>query len=258
MRVPLADLPRGRAVGNALHDVFERAVQQRAFPGLIDTLVPEALVRQGLDSASWATPLATALESAFDVPLVGLGAPTPTLRTLAAGTTFTELTFDFAVASSPDRGVRARQLARVFAEHAGGAVPASYADEIAALDFTPLRGLLNGAIDLVARHGESWVLLDYKSNHLGDATSDYAIAPMTHAMMSHHYILQYHLDLVALHRFLQLRQPAYDYDRHVGGIAYLFVRGMDAAHPGTGVFTDRPPRARIEALDAALRTGEAL
>jgi len=258
MRVPLADLPRGRAVGNALHDVFERAVQQRALPGLVDTLVPDALARQGLDGASWATPLSTALASVFEVPLVGLADPTPTLRTLATGTTFTELTFDFAVASEPDRGVRARQLARAFAEHAGGAVPESYADRIAALNFIPLRGLLNGAIDLVARHGEAWVLLDYKSNHLGDAVADYERAPMTHAMMAHHYVLQYHLYLVALHRFLKLRQPAYDYDRHVGGIAYLFVRGMDVAHPGAGVFTDRPPRARIEALDASLRTGESL
>ncbi len=259
-RVPLADLPRGRAVGNALHDVFERAVQQRAAPGLVATLVSEALARQGLDDAAWSAPLASALESALDVPLVGLGAttPPPTLRALAMGTTFTELTFDFAVASAPGRGVRARQLARAFAEHPGGNVPVSYADGIASLDFTPLRGLLNGAIDLVARHGESWVLLDYKSNHLGDAPSDYSVAPMTHAMQEHHYILQYHLYLVALHRWLRLRQPAYDYDRHVGGIAYLFVRGMDASHAGAGVFTDRPPRARIEALDAALRMGESL
>jgi exodeoxyribonuclease V beta subunit len=257
-RVPLADVPRGRAVGNALHDVFERAVQQRAAPGLVATLVPEALARQGMDAATWSAPMATALEAALDVPLPGLGAPPPTLRTLAMGTTFTELTFDFAVASAPGRGVRARQLARAFAEHPGGAVTASYADRIAALDFTPLRGLLNGAIDLVARHGDAWVLLDYKSNHLGDAPSDYAHAAMTHAMQEHHYILQYHLYLVALHRYLRLRQSAYDYDRHVGGIAYLFVRGMDAMHEGAGVFTDRPPRARIEALDAALRTGETL
>jgi exodeoxyribonuclease V beta subunit len=259
-RVPLADLPRGRAIGNALHDVFERAVQQRAAPGLVAAFVPDALARQGLDDATWGAPLAAALESVFDVPLAGLGAPAPapTLRTLAMGPTFTELTFDFAVASAAGRGVRARQLARAFAEYPGGAVPVSYADRIASLDFTPLRGLLNGAIDLVARHGESWVLLDYKSNHLGDAPSDYARAAMTHAMQEHHYILQYHLYLVALHRYLRLRQPAYDYDRHVGGIAYLFVRGMDALHEGAGVFTDRPPRARIEALDEALRTGETL
>jgi exodeoxyribonuclease V beta subunit len=75
-------------------------------------------------------------------------------------------------------------------------------------------------------------------------------------MQSHHYILQYHLYLVALHRYLRMRQPAYDYDTHVLGAAYLFVRGMDARDSGAGVYVDRPPRIRIEALDALLRFGE--
>jgi len=262
--VPLADLPRGRAAGNALHDVFERAVQQRGAAGVVATLVPDALRRQGLDDARWGALLAEALEQAFDVPLVGLGAPDratttaqwPTLRTLATGRTFTELTFDFAVTGGTDRVVRARHLARVFREHAGGAVPPEYADAIAALDFLPLRGLLTGAIDLIARHDGRWYLLDYKSNHLGNTIADYAMPEMTHAMTAHHYVLQYHLYLVALHRYLRLRQPAYDYDLHMGGIAYLFVRGLDAHHPGAGVFVDLPPRARIDALDAALREGE--
>ncbi len=266
-RVPLADLPRGRASGNALHDVFERAVQQRGALGVVPTLVPEALRRQGLDDTRWGPPLADALEQAFDVPLVGLGAvaPTsaagavtrwPTLRTLAAGRTFTELTFDFAITPRSERVVRARHIARVFREQAGGAVPDTYADAVAALDFLPLRGLLTGAIDLIARHDDRWFLLDYKSNHLGDHVADYDLPAMTHAMVEHHYVLQYHLYLVALHRYLRTRQPAYDYDHHMGGIAYLFVRGLDAQQPGAGVFIDRPPRARIEALDAALRDGE--
>ncbi|HMS01451.1 MAG TPA: 3'-5' exonuclease, partial [Gemmatimonadaceae bacterium] len=272
-RVPLADLPRGRAAGNALHDVFERLVQQRAARGVAAELVSDALTRQGLDAERWGRPLAEAIEQAFDVPLVGIGraadvhrdgagdADWPSLRTLAAGRVFTELTFDFAVASPAGQArrdglVRARHLGRVFREHAGGAVPAEYADAIAALDFLPLRGLLTGAIDLVARHDGRWFLLDYKSNHLGHAVTDYGPEALAHAMTSHHYVLQYHLYLVALHRFLRLRQPAYDYDTHVGGVAYLFVRGLDAAHPGAGVFADAPPRARIEALDRLLREGE--
>lgn len=255
-RVSLAEFPRGRAAGNALHDVLERVVQQRAVPGSSAAVIPDALARQGLDVGTWSTPLAAALESALDIPLVGLDAPAPTLRSLAAHTTFTELTFDFALVSERGRAIRARQLARVFTMHPGGNVPVDYAAQLAALDFVPLRGLLTGAIDLVARHNGAWTVLDYKSNHLGDTIADYALAPMTTAMCAHHYILQYHLYLVALHRFLRLRQPAYHYDTHVLGIGYLFVRGMELAHAGSGVFTDRPPRARIEALDTLLRTGE--
>ena len=50
--------------------------------------------------------------------------------------------------------------------------------------------------------------------------------------------------------------PGYDYDRHVGGYAYLFLRGMAKAHPlGTGVLAERPPRAAIEELSRLLHGG---
>jgi len=72
-------------------------------------------------------------------------------------------------------------------------------------------------------------------------------------MDAHHYFLQYHLYVVALHRYLSARLPDYDYDRHFGGVYYLFLRGMSPAHaPGCGVFRDRPARELVEALSAAL------
>ncbi len=271
-RVPLAHFPRGRAAGNALHDVFERVVLHGAAAGEVARAVPDALARQGLDSARWSLTLTDALEQTLDVPLTGLSSAPPSLREMARATAFTELTFDFAVASGSDTQATANTrsdastntslsrvtpyaLARVFSDHPGGSVPDAYADQLAALGFMPLRGMLTGAIDLVARIDGQWIITDYKSNHLGDAYGDYTAASLTHAMQSHHYILQYHLYLVALHRYLRMRQPAYEYDTHMLGIAYLFVRGMHADHAGTGVFTDLPSRARIEALDDLLRNG---
>ena len=44
--------------------------------------------------------------------------------------------------------------------------------------------------------------------------------------MRAHYPLQALLYSVALHRLLRWRQPGYDPDRHLGGVLYLFVRGM--------------------------------
>ena len=267
-RVVLAEFPRGRAAGNALHEVFERAVQARFSAPSVAEYVVDALQRHGLDAARWASELAVALDAAVQVPLLRLGdvgepgahATSPTLRQLVSDRAFTELTFDFTVAQpreSTDRDalLRARHLARVFRDHPGGAVAPEYADAIASLDFLPLRGVLTGAIDLVARHEGRWYLLDYKSNHLGDTIQDYDDAGMTLSMHAHHYVLQYHLYLVALQRLLRLRLPAYDYDTHIGGVGYLFVRGLDAAHPGAGVFVDHPPRARIDALDHLLRYG---
>ncbi|MBW2654976.1 MAG: hypothetical protein JRC91_08610 [Deltaproteobacteria bacterium] len=92
-------------------------------------------------------------------------------------------------------------------------------------------------------------MIDYKSNYLGDTYDQYSQDAMFDAMSDHHYFLQYHFYLVALHRYLALRVKDYDYDTHFGGIFYLFIRGM---HPDFrsqyGVFFDRPAKAVINSL----------
>jgi exodeoxyribonuclease V beta subunit len=74
----------------------------------------------------------------------------------------------------------------------------------------------------------------------------------------HHYPLQAHLYLVALHRYLRWRLPDYDPPSHLGGYAYLFLRGLPgptAAEPVPGCLVERPPLSRVLALDALLRQG---
>lgn len=44
----------------------------------------------------------------------------------------------------------------------------------------------------------------------------------------------------ALHRYLRHRIADYDYDRHFGGVIYLFLRGVDKEHPQQG-FTQPDP-----------------
>jgi exodeoxyribonuclease V beta subunit len=83
-------------------------------------------------------------------------------------------------------------------------------------------------------------------------------------MASHHYPLQAHLYLVALHRYLAWRLPDYDPQRHLGGYVYVFVRGTPGAVPADrlgepvpGMVIERPPLERLLALDQALGTGPA-
>ena len=45
------------------------------------------------------------------------------------------------------------------------------------------------------------------------------------------YTLQLSIYTVAVHRFLQLRKPGYDYEKHFGGAYYLFLRGIEPARP---------------------------
>ena len=79
---------------------------------------------------------------------------------------------------------------------------------------------------------------------------------METAMLSKRYDLQCVLYLLALHRLLKARLGSgYDYDIHVGGGLYLFLRGSQG--PGGGRMFAKPPKILIEKMDS-LFSGPAL
>jgi exodeoxyribonuclease V beta subunit len=147
------------------------------------------------------------------------------------------------------------RLAALFRRHGEG-LPPGYPEQVDRLGFSPLRGFLKGFIDLVLVHRDRWYLADYKTNHLGEDLGAYAPPRLGQTMVEDHYVLQYHLYTVALVRHLVRTVPGFRYDRDFGGVFYLFLRGMTPAAGATrGVFFDRPPAARIEALSDLLRGG---
>ncbi|WP_448100724.1 exodeoxyribonuclease V subunit beta [Luteibacter jiangsuensis] len=112
-----------------------------------------------------------------------------------------------------------------------------------------INGMLKGFIDLIVEYGGRWYVVDYKSNWLGADERAYTPAAMRRSILEARYELQYALYLLALHRQLRSRLgDAYDYDTHVGGAVYLYLRGVDGH--GHGVHVERPPKAMIEAMDA--------
>ncbi|MGH3968940.1 MAG: exodeoxyribonuclease V subunit beta, partial [Mycobacterium sp.] len=121
----------------------------------------------------------------------------------------------------------------------------------------PLRGYLAGSIDVVLRlPGQRCLVVDYKTNHLGDTAGDYAPDRLAEAMLHTDYPLQALLYVVVLHRFLRWRVPRYDPARHLGGVLYLFVRGMCGPEtPGCGVFSWQPPAELVVELSDLLGTG---
>lgn len=110
-----------------------------------------------------------------------------------------------------------------------------------------LHGMFKGFVDLVFEHGGRYYVADYKSNWLGPDDQAYTAPAMRAAILEKRYDLQYVLYLLALHRLLKARLADYDYDRHVGGAVYWFLRGIEA--PGKGVFVEKPPRRLLETLD---------
>jgi exodeoxyribonuclease V beta subunit len=119
-----------------------------------------------------------------------------------------------------------------------------------ALQARTLNGMLTGFMDLVLQHDGKYWVLDYKSNRL----NNYAPLTLQNAILEKRYEVQYVLYTLALHRLLTSRLPDYDYDQHMGGCIYVFLRGIEDT--GAGVHVQRPSRALIEALDRAFANTE--
>lgn len=110
-----------------------------------------------------------------------------------------------------------------------------------------LNGMLKGFIDLVMEHDGRFYIIDYKSNWLGPDEQSYTVQAMDASIRHSRYDLQYAIYTLALHRQLRARLPGYDYDTHVGGALYLYLRGVDES--GHGVHRERLPFTLVDALD---------
>ena len=112
---------------------------------------------------------------------------------------------------------------------------------------------LKGFIDLVFVHQGRFYVVDYKSNHLGFDEADYQSEQLNAAMIEHDYPLQYLIYSLALHRYLRLRLPDYEPEKHLGGVYYLFIRGMKPEWGQAGIFYDKPSIDLLEKLDHYLQ-----
>ncbi len=264
---PMADLPAGAAFGSLVHAVLENA--DPFAPDLAAEL--EAQVRT--QSIWWPVDvdpvvLASALVPMHDTPLGPL-APGVTLRQIALRDRLRELDFEIPLAGGDARGTVPDIALCDVGELLGEQLPpgdplAGYADRLRSdgLGHQALRGYLSGSIDAVLRlPGQRYLVVDYKTNMLGDTAADYSFGALTEAMLHSDYPLQALLYLVVLHRFLRWRQPGYEPDRHLGGVLYLFVRGMCgpgspvSEHGPSGVFGWRPPARLAVALSDLLDEG---
>jgi exodeoxyribonuclease V beta subunit len=252
-RVTLADFPAGPSAGTLVHAIFENIDFQRSDPDELSRQTRLALAQGQLDVDLYRETLAHGIAEVLDTPLP-LGSATFALASLERKARVDELEFMLEI----ERGsaFSPANVADVLTRHGAPADAPDYPARVRALGHGAVNGFLRGFIDLVFRHGERFYVIDYKSNHLGEHAVDYEQASLRAAMIDHHYYLQAYLYTVALHRYLSARLPGYDYDQHVGGYGYLFLRGMSKAHAsGTGVLAERPSRAVIEELSGLLRGG---
>ncbi|MFT4225248.1 PD-(D/E)XK nuclease family protein, partial [Micropruina sp.] len=260
---PMSDLPGGTQFGTLVHALFEQVdpgPDEDALRAGLRTAAAEWLPRFPLPGVTPAG-LADALVPAFMTPLGPL-TDHRSLAQLPVGDRLAELNFDLPMA--PSTAFTLGDLAELMRVHLSPddplvGYPALLADPVLAVQ--PLKGFLTGSIDAVFRVGAPaeprFVVVDYKTNRLGGeelTLGHYAQGPMVAAMCASHYPLQALLYCVALHRFLAGRLDGYRPEVHLGGVLYLFVRGMGGptSGPDTGVFAWQPPASLVEELSRRL------
>jgi exodeoxyribonuclease V beta subunit len=250
-RIAMHSFPSSSRHGSLIHGIYEHIDFARADPAELAAEAERHLALYGVPAALHRDALVRGLELSLLTPL-DAGTPPLTLARIARDARVDELEFTLSTSARPPSPLSER-LADAFVSCGAPACDPGYEQRLRALGSVPPAGFVKGFMDLVFRHEGRFYVADYKSNRLGDHAGDYAQAQLVRSMREHHYFLQYHLYVLALHRHLALRVPDYDYERHFGGVYYLYVRGMSPDHaPGTGVFFDRPPRVLIDALSAAL------
>jgi len=274
---PMAGLPAGAKFGTLVHAVLETT------DPLATDLAAELETQIRVHSKWWpvdvpAAELAAAMLPMHDTPLGSLAGGL-TLREIGLRDRLRELDFEFPLAggdlraAAPD--IRLADVGVLLRSHLVAQDPlAPYADRLIgdALGRESLRGYLSGSVDAVLRIPDGirhrYLVVDYKTNWLGNSdrlltAADYHRPRLTEAMLHSDYPLQALLYSVVLHRFLRWRQPGYDPARHLGGVLYLFVRGM--CGPDTpvvdgqpaGVFSWQPPAELVLALSDLLDAGSA-
>ena len=238
----LHQLPKGAAPGLLVHDLLETIGRAGFSNSAADRHKKQQAISLFFNHGIWVDQYAV-LESALDnwlsMPLLSEDTHC-CLASLEPSDYQVEM--EFLIGVDERNGVDVQQLDALVSRStfAGYSRPAVLPNQ--------LTGLLKGYIDLVFVHNQRYYIADYKFNHLGNHLSDYAPDKLRDAMLSKRYDLQMVLYVLALHRLLKNRLgQRYDYDQHIGGGVYLFLRGVE--HESHGRLFERPDRSLIETLD---------
>ena len=230
--------PRGTQAGSCLHKMLEELDFTKPLNEQYDIL-NAALQKHGLDK-KWLNAAELLLTNTLQTPLLHHD-----LRLMNLPTTqrLDELEFFF-----PVQQLALKPLQQLLHRYLPGEWQAIHL-AIDKLKFQTLTGFMKGFIDLIFESDGRYYIVDYKSNDLGANPLDYDTNQMLQAMADHHYYLQYLIYCLALHRYLQQRLADYAWEKHSGGVLYLFLRGMQPLLEGKGIFFHQPSAELIHALD---------
>jgi len=241
--------PKGAKPGIFFHEIFENIDFKKDSTDIKESLITDKLHEYGFD-LKWKNIVCDMINNVISTPLF-TNRKNFLLSSISGGDRINEMEFYF-----PLKTVTPKKIRKIFSDYGGINISSEFPLHMERLSFSPSKGFMKGYIDMIFQYEDKFYLLDWKSNHLGNNTEDYKKASIDRIMSEDLYILQYHIYLLALHQYLRLHLPEYNYESDFGGVLYMFLRGIDKHKgPEFGIYRDIPSPDLIYALGREMIPG---
>lgn len=256
-KADIFEFPAGAKVGNAWHEIFEdidfTSADEQIISVVSEKLRHYGLVNENDPSGQHRVDVTGAMVRSVlsaSLPMKGTD-DVFSLDMIGRGDRLSELGFNFAFTSPFSTG----QIEDVLRK---------YALERFGLNSWPewdryiSGGFMTGFIDLVFRYNGKYCLADWKSNLIGAKFRNFEQKGLCAEMSRHFYFLQYLFYTAALMKFLRQRlgirlDTEAEYNKYIGGIYYIFLRGVAPDAPGRGIFYEHVPFGLMRRLEEILR-----
>ena len=271
---PLSSFPKGKNAGACLHKIIERYNFHDEDLENFRKIIAEELRNFNID-ISFSNKVE---DSILRVIRCSLGEKLQNKRLIDIPSLqiLKELKYDLAL-SKNGLVVKSEDIAKCFCIEKQYDFGVNYSKKIEDLKIYNT-GFHSGFIDCIVPIGNNldtskWWIIDWKSNYISSSPEskcipqNYNYENMKSEMIKHHYPLQSHLYLLALHRLLKWRFKNYDPIRNLGGYVYIFLRGLPkisvdnkfkSNELSPGIFIGNAPLKRINYLDNLFKNGSIL
>lgn len=213
----------GAKAGLFFHEIMEYIDFQGDDLEWIDTIKP-LFLKYGFDYNMWKDTILTCIRRVVSTPLND----NLMLSKIPNKDRLNELEFYF-----PLKKLKRDDLLNVFSNYNKFDVKHILEN----LNIGCVNGFMMGFIDLVFRFNNKFYIVDWKSNLIGKGKEFYTKEFIKNEMRRHLYFLQYYIYALALHKYLKLNLVNYNFDKHFGGVFYIFMRWVD--NNKRGIFYDK-------------------
>lgn len=243
------DFPRGANPGQCVHSILEDL--DFSIPDIehLKKLAGQKLMESGLagkgkEKEKRISQLSGMITELAEIQLTPENGNALYLKDISKESMVSELEFHF-----PASSISMKKIARLFEKYPELYGNESFPAKLAELQCSVTSGFMHGYADMIFESEGKYYIIDWKTNHLGTSTEDYCQERLMNAMEESFYILQYSVYLAALIRFLRSKIADFSFEKHIGGIFYIFLRGISKEKPGNGVFYCLPPEGFLEEIE---------